>query len=450
MSRTRVPLLLVLAAVIAGAGVLSSLARSSNPAFYGSDSIAAESTALYCTGLTDHGGVANGHVLFTNATDASRSVSLRVASDANSFWTGSIELAARSSQSISPSTLLKGHNFGVAAQVGGAGVTGEVVTASGRASTSCLSHGVTRWYATGFDTIVGSKAFLSIENPTATPSVFSVSIYGSGGYSAPAPFQALAVRPHGELVVNLGDQVVNATDVGVSVNVLRGTLAITGVQASGGTVSLVPGLSASLTHAWFPSVTTVNGATAQLRVANPNQTPVAISVKVALANFSAPAPQKLELAPYATGEITITPNPAIAPDAYAALALSATQGVIVNLALGTGSSTQLSATPVPARTLTIEDLLAQGLDAVRVTNVSAFPAPVSIHVLDNGSGVAEPHFTTTIEGGATVSLKSLITNVKSWKNVRVQVSAQKPVLVAGLTLPTRPAGILAVAPLDGR
>ncbi|HUY42740.1 MAG TPA: DUF5719 family protein [Acidimicrobiales bacterium] len=449
MSRTRVPILLVLAAVIAGAGVLSSLARSSNPASYGSGNFAAESTALYCTGLTDHQGVANGHVVFENTTDVARSVSLRVASDANSFWTGSLELAAHSKQSISPSTLVTGHNFGVAAQVGGAGVKGEVVTASGQAATACLSQGVTKWYATGFDTVVGSKAFLSIENPTATPSVFSISIFGSGGFSAPAPFQGLAVRPHGELVVNLGDQIVNTVNVGVYVNVLRGTLALTGVQSSGGTVSLVPGTTAPASHAWFPSVTTVNGATAQLRVANPNQTPVTVSVKVQLANFSAPAPQQLDLAPYATGVITITPNPAIAPDAYAALALSASQGVVTNLALGNGSSTQLSGAAAPARTLTLEDFSGQGFDAVRVTNVSALPAPVSIHVLDNGSGSPEPHFTTIIGGGITVSLKSLISTITSWKNVVVQVSARKTVLVAGLTLRTRPAGILAVAPLDG-
>jgi len=113
-------------------------------------------------------------------------------------------------------------------------------------------------------------------------------------------------------------------------------------------------------------------------------------------------------------------------------------------------SAPISAAAVPARSLTIEDFVAKGFDAVRVTNVSAFPAPVSIHVLDNGSGVAEPHFTTIIEAGSTVSLKSLISTMKSWKNVRVQINARKAVLVAGLTLPTRPAGILAVAALDGR
>jgi len=110
----------------------------------------------------------------------------------------------------------------------------------------------------------------------------------------------------------------------------------------------------------------------------------------------------------------------------------------------------LSAAPVPVRTVTIEDFTGRGFDAVRVTNVSTRPAPVSIQVLDNGSGSSEPHFTTIIEGATTLPLKSLITSLKSWKNVRVQISARSPVLVAGLTLPTRPAGVLAVAALDGR
>lgn len=449
MRRVRFPLLLVLAALVAGAGVVSSLAKSTNPASYGAGNGAAESTALYCTGLTDHKGVADGHVIFENTSDTGRSVSLRVASDTNGVWTGSMELAAHARQIVSPNSLVTGHNFGVAAQVGGTGVVAEVVTASGGAATPCLSRGVSHWYATGFDTVVGSQAFLSIENPTATPSVFSVSIFGASGFAAPAPFQGLTVPAQGEVVVNLGDQVVNTANFGVYVDVLRGTLAVTGVQASNNTVSLVAGATAPTSHAWFASVTTVNGATAQLRVANPNQTPASVTVKVALARFSV-APQTLELAPYATGVVTITPNPAIAPDAYAALALSASEGVVVDLALGNGSSTQLSVAPTPSRSLTIEDFLGKGFDAVRVTNVGSLPVPISIDVLDNGAGATLPHFTTMVEGGTTVSLKTLLPSMTSWKNVRVLVSAAKPVLVAGLTLPTKPAGDVAIAALDGR
>ncbi len=452
MKSTRLPLLLVLAALLAAAGVASSSSHATNPTSAGARGANADSTALYCAGLTDAKGVASGRVIFENASGARRQVSVLVSSDAGTSWTGSLSMPAHSRASLTPSSLVKGHNFGVAAQVSGTGVVAEMLAAANDAASPCVSQGVTQWYATGFDTLVGSSAALSIVNPTATPAVLSVSIFTANGFAAPAPYQGLSVAPHGELVVNLGDQVVNTANVGVHVRVVRGALAITGVQSSHGVTSFVQGVSSPQRTLWFASVTTVNRATAQVRLANPHDTPVSVSVTVHLANFS-PATQQVELAPYATGVVTVTPNPAIAPDAYGALTVSSSRAVVADLAVGDGTFEQLSASPTPVARLVVEDFTGRGFDAARVTNTSHHAVTLAVTTVKLlHSSVAFSSSTTihdTLDAGATVSLTTLAGQPVNWSTSKLVVSTSRAVLVAGLTLPTKPAGDVVLGALNG-
>ncbi|HQT99871.1 MAG TPA: DUF5719 family protein [Acidimicrobiales bacterium] len=452
MKSSRSPLVLVLAVLLVVTGLVSSWSHATNPTRVGSGTVNPESTALYCAGLTDAKGVASGRVIFENASAARREVTVLISSDAQAHWSGSLTLKAHSRASLTPSALVKGHNFGVAAQVSGTGVVAEMLAANNSAASPCVSHGVAQWYATGFDTLVGSSAFLSIVNPTATPAVFSVSIFNAKGFAAPAPFQGLSVAPHGEVIVNLGTQVVNTANVGVHVRVLRGALAITGVQSSHGVTSFVQGAQSLERKLWFASVTTVNRATAQVRLANPHDTPVSVSVKVNLANFS-PASQQVELAPYATGVVTITPNPAIAPDAYGALAVSSSRGVVADLAVGDGTFEQLSAAPTPVASLTVEDFTGRGFDAARVTNTSTHRVRLAVTgvSLATSSGPLSSEVTThvTLDAGATISLTTLVAQPVNWATTKIVVSTTRAVLVAGLTLPTKPAGDVVLAALNG-
>lgn len=435
----------VLTLVVAASAAVSSLAHPHNPGALAGAPSQAESTALYCSGLSSATGPSNGHVLFTNTTGSSRSIALRVSSDAPATWTGTLELAPHASSALAPSTLVKGDHFGVAAEVGGDGVVGEVVTRSLQAQSPCATRGVHSWWATGFDTSVGSTATLNILNTTATPAVYSISLFTAAGYSQPALFQGLTVAPHGATSLDLGNQVVNTANVGVHVKVLRGSLAIVGVESSHGVVSLVRGVHDPSRHAWFPSVTTVNLAHAEIRVANPHSTTVSVRLNVHLTHFQV-APLTLQVAPYSTSDLVVTPNSAVAPDGYAAVTLRASAPVVADLAVGNGTFWQLSASPVPVRSLVIDDVTAQGFDALRVTNTASRRARVTV-VVDSSAGSSTRR--TTIGAGATLSVRSLV-NRSSWKNVRVLVSARHPSLVAGVTLVTRPAGVIVVDPLDGR
>ena len=140
-------------------------------------SINAESTALYCTGLSS---ALPGRISFFNTASASRTLSVSVVSNLGTTWSGTVELAAHAGQIVQPRLVdapathrtKSGHvstvttSYGVAVQISGGGVVGDEI--QGNASVPCSSQGVTRWYATGFNTLVGSDTSLSLYNPTGT------------------------------------------------------------------------------------------------------------------------------------------------------------------------------------------------------------------------------------------------------------------------------------------
>jgi hypothetical protein len=250
----RAPILVVLLALLVLAGV-TTLAHSSNVAPKSSSIASAQnanSTALYCTGLSGTSGAEVGHLTFFNTTMFPRSLNVDVVSDKGLTSLSSFTLKSHTSTAIFPENLAKGDDFAAAVQVDGSGVIGEEVAAKSSAEAPCISAGVTQWYASGFDTTVGSTANLSIYNPTATPAVFNVSTYSPSGFSAPAPFQGMSVGAHDQMEINLGSQIVNTSNIGVHVNVLRGSIVIEGVQQSGSVVSFNSGQNNLVTTAWYP------------------------------------------------------------------------------------------------------------------------------------------------------------------------------------------------------
>ena len=89
-------------------------------------------------------------------------------------------------------------SYGIGVEISGGGVIAEELAAQGDAEAPCASAGTTRWYATGFDTTVGSSGEISVYNPTGTAAVMNVSVYTAAGFSAPAgvprAFRSLARR----------------------------------------------------------------------------------------------------------------------------------------------------------------------------------------------------------------------------------------------------------------
>ena len=245
-SRRRVPLLLVLALALVVVGVVSETAKSVDPSQLPSALALngrAESTALYCTGFSSAKIGASGRVIFYNTTDHAHNVRINDVSDAGDSYAKVVRLGAHQEFGFDPSLGLHGDYFGVGAQVIGGGVVGVEVTKGNSSEAPCISTGVSDWFGAGFDTTVGSSAVLSVYNPTATPAVFNVSTFSASGYVAPAKFQGYAVAAHSQAEIHLGSAIVNTSDVGVHVKVLRGTLDIVGLQQSGPTVSFNTGVA---------------------------------------------------------------------------------------------------------------------------------------------------------------------------------------------------------------
>jgi hypothetical protein len=339
-------------------------------------------------------------------------------------------------------------SYGVAVQISGGGVVGDEI--QGNASVPCSSQGVTRWYATGFNTLVGSDTSLSLYNPTGTEAVLNVSIFGANGFSAPEDLQGISVPAHAQEEIDLGHDVVNTANVGVGVKVVRGSLAIVGVQDSLGTTSFDEGVNVPEVQSWFPAVTTANDATAEIRLANPNNHIANVSVDVSLGNFKI-VPQTVTLAPFTTGLVTITPNPAIPVAGYASLSLHSNVPVVAGLATGEDNWIALSSPQAPSQAYVVRDFTGLGFDRASVTNTSS--RSVTLHVTTFGATSQSKDVTThgiTLAGGTTTSLATLISTPLTRPAETYLVTSSRPSAIVTLTLPSRPRGLYVIAPLDGR
>ena len=433
--------------VLAG---LTTLAKSSNVAPDASSlssSSGSNSTALYCTGLSGTSGNQLGHFTFLNTTDFTRRLNVHVVSDKDGTSLTSLTLGPHSAQVVVPQKEVKGNSFAVAVQVNGGGVVGEEV-ANSSAEAPCVGAGVTSWYASGFDTTVGSTADLSIYNPTATPAVFNISAFSPSGYSAPAPFQGLAVGAHDQTEINLGSQIVNTSDIGVRVRVLRGSVVIDGVQESGSVASFGQGQSTLTKTAWYPAVTTVNSALAQIRVTNPSGASVDVVANVRVANYTV-APQDLTVAPYASADIVVTPNSAIPAAGYASVSVKASAPVATSLVTGTAAGTALSSMVTPSDDFIIADFAGKGFDVADVTNTSKDSMKVNFTVIPTPGG-QKASGQVQLAPGTTEGILGVFNGLSTLKGQTLLVTGSRSSLLVTLTLPTTPTGVVVVSPLDGR
>jgi len=450
-SLRRVPLLVVLALALVVVGLLSSTAKNVDPSQLPSVLTLngrAESTAFYCTGFSDTKLGESGRVILINTTGQSHEVIIDHVSNLGVGFSNVLNLGAYEQFGFDPSAGVHGDYFGVGAQVSGGGVVGVEVTKDRTSEAPCISTGITNWFAAGFDTTVGSTAILSVYNPTATPAVFNVSTFSSQGYVAPQKFQGYSVGAHSQAEINLGVAIVDLSDIGVHVRVLRGTLDIVGLQKSGPTVSYNTGVDGPSTSAIFPLVTTANGATAQIRFSNPGPTPAHVTLKVTLAKYHV-ANQTLSVAPYASAVATITPNSAIPAAGYASVAMRSSQPVIAALATGTSNDIALSAPQSPQREYLVGDFTGRGFDGAVLTNTSSKPISIDVTRLSRGGGattLGQLH----LAGETTESVRSALPTLGTLRGVVMIVKASRPSLLVALTLPTKPAGMTVVSGLDGR
>jgi hypothetical protein len=221
-----------------------------------------------------------------------------------------------------------------------------------------------------------------------------------------------------------------------------------GEEDSIGTLSFNEGVSAPETRTWFPAVTTSNGATAEIRLSNPNNKIAHVTLDVSLGHYKI-APQTTTLGPFTTGVITITPNSAIPVAGYASVSLHSDTPVVAGLATGPGTWIALSSPQTPSSSDVVRDFTGLGFDAASVTNTSS--RSLTVHVT---TYAAQGRVVVTkgikISSGTTTALSSLIATPLTRPAGTYLVTSSRRSAIVTLTLPSHPSGLYVVAPLDGR
>jgi hypothetical protein len=448
MRRSGLVLLAAVVLVLALVGVLNIsdgvTNTAPNPSAAGPS---AQSSALYCTGLTNARGGLRGEVTFVNTTGATRHVVVHaVATGASSAVATALTLGPYARHGVSPTNLLVGETYALSAQVDGGGVSAEQVVTRHGTQAPCTNAGVTTWYGSGFDTTVGSKAILSVYNPTATAAVFNITTFTNSGYLAPAPLQGVSVGPHAELALNLGDEIVATSNVGVQVTVLRGSLVIVGDQISDTTSSMNYGSTSLVAKGTLALVTTANTAVAQVRISNPGPAAASVTFKVKAGKFHV-APQSTTVAPYHSAVISITPNTAIPAAGEASLVMSSTQAVDVTLATGTQDGLTFSPLGSPGSRVVLADVTGAGYGEATLTNATIAPTDVKWTLIHHA--VVASTGSTTLGAGGTISLGQLLGGRDKLKGATLVLSSATPSLVVDAILNTTPAGVTLATSLNG-
>ncbi len=440
---SRRPLVLVLGAVIAVTAAATSVTHAANPSEVASSISAGpvESTALYCTGLGASGSPA-GHVVVLNTADHTREVAVEIDTDIGTTQTRHLVLAAHRSTSVSPPP--SGHWYGITLIANGRGVVADELNAPGTAQAPCLNAGSTIWYASGLDTTVGSRAYVTLYNPSSTSAVVNVTAETASGFSAPAPYQGVAIPAHRVVTLDLGTRIVNQANVGIRVRAIRGEVVSTAVQQAGTVTSFNAGSSELARTDWFPRVTTVSGSLARILITNPSDATASVKATIGLAPYTV-APQSVTVAPYSTGSIVITPNSAVPAHGYATVRLYSSVPVAASLATGTASGESLSVPAVASTLYLVSDFAGRGFDAMTATNVGDRPLSVTVTVL----GAIATSRVITVAPGATIDLRGRDGVPSTLRGRSFLIGANRRDLIVATTLPTTPRGIAVVSALNG-
>ncbi|HEY5096604.1 MAG TPA: DUF5719 family protein, partial [Acidimicrobiales bacterium] len=186
-----------------------------------------------------------------------------------------VSVPALASLAVNPADGLPAGSNATAFAFSGGGVvaTQAVSGPNGWSTAPCAARIASEWAFAGGATTAGNTLTLSLFNPAATEAVVNVSFLTGAGVVTPQQYQGLVVPP-GQLVEeNVGDYVLNATDIATLVAAQAGGLVSTEFQqassgATGG-VSLRLG-SPQLSTTWRLAQTTVLlHSTVDLTLANP-------------------------------------------------------------------------------------------------------------------------------------------------------------------------------------
>ncbi len=274
--------LLAVAAAVAGGGVLARVAPRPSPATAlqpgalaaEAAPVASTSSAWYCPGGP---GEAAGttHILLANAAARSVRADVTVVDERDVRRHVVLRIGAHAEADVVPGALVHGAWLASRVLVAGGAVTAtELVDGrAGRAVSACASEVSPRWYFADGSTRAGGTLNVALFDPTPNLAVVDLSFATASGFTAPAPFQGVVVKPWTMRVLTVGAYVQNQGVVATVVSARSGAVVAGELQlyGPGGRDGIALTLGApAVSRKWdLPSLENQSGGAAILSVFNP-------------------------------------------------------------------------------------------------------------------------------------------------------------------------------------
>ena len=409
--------------LVGGAVVASALPGQSNPGIDASTlntSFTAESTSLYCAGISPSGVAGSGGAKFWNSSNEGRHLDIEMTNDKQTV-TSTATVAPKESYFLPVGSTLEG-SVSVRAQIDGSGVVGSLFTA-GPDSTSipCQSEGVTDWYVAGLGTSGGTTSRLTLLNPSATPAVIDISTQSSLGFLAPAPYQGLVIPANGQLSLTLGQRVVEAKSLAVHVTALRGSFVASALLVVANRASILTGQSAPATAADYVSVNTNEKSTEVINLYNPLEVTAHVKLKLQMPGFTI-APISIDVEPSATTSVTLVPDTRVPTSGWATLRVTSPEGIVSTLFSGGDGYARLASPTLSGTTLAWLSVLDHN-GPVRVVVLQGHNIPVTFTYFKGQRAIA-----TTLKAAAGIPVIA----PEEWLSATYGiVSAGTPLLMQG-------------------
>jgi len=411
-------------ALLGGAVVASALPGQSNPGIDAStldSSFTAESTSLYCAGISPVGVAGSGGAKFWNSSNEIRHLDLEMTND-NKVVASSTTIGPKESFFLPVGSTLEG-SVSVRAQIDGSGVVGSLFT-TGPDSTSipCRSEGVTDWYVAGLGTAGGTTSRVTLLNPSATPAVIDISTHSSLGYLAPAPYQGLVIPANGQLSLDLGQRVVEAEGLAVHVAALRGSFVASALLVVTGRASIMTGQSGPSTEAHYASVNTNEDSTEAINLYNPLEVTAHVKLKLQMPGFTI-APISIDVEPSATTSVKLVPDTRVPTSGWATLRVTSPEGIVSTLYSGGNGYARLVSPTMTGTTLAWLSALDHN-GPVRVVPVQGKNVPVTFTYFKGRRAIS-----TTVKASAGIPVNPPDAWLEATYGI---VSAGTPLLMQGV------------------
>lgn len=307
----RLPIILLIVAVIAAAGLIDRRSTASSPAaVIDAVPVAAPRGALssswFCAGAASQPArTSDGQLVIVNASDRSVHGSVTLIAGQGAQPSRSVDVGPMDQLTVPETLPAPAPYVGAIVDLdGGQAAVQQVVSGTqGSSSSPCATTGAGSWYFASGTTQENATLSLTLLNPFPEDAIADLSFTTEQGSEMPADFQGIVVPARGLFGVDLGSHLRRRASIAATVKVRVGRVAAfetqvvtaqaPGTQASGPSPPWPPGVSLVLGAAsvgrswWWPNGMAADGMTEKYVIYNPGAVAARVSLAVDLDQGSA-------------------------------------------------------------------------------------------------------------------------------------------------------------------